>query len=227
MGIVTGHEMLYAEGVREGCICNFNVHIAEFDLGKVPQEVLNDLRGIKLEDVVQDLLPQAHFLCSGMLELGCNYVVAYTRTVDEAKLFATALEIIAEKYYGVPMWTGVIYGKMSVRRRARMLRDFQQQTGRLRVLVAVHLMNTAIDVPFCAGVYFLHMVLKWYAAAIRLFKQRVGRASRPVATTRNMQSSSAGTGATATARTAAAGAAGAAVVNSMRKSVRAARGAHV
>ena len=137
-----------------------------------------------IEDAVSDRNLadiQSQFLVDGMLLHGTRRVIVYCSSKKDCDDFLTYARHAALEFHGLcegEVWTARITDDVSSTRRAELLEEFQRHDGRIQILAAVRILDEAIDIPLCDGVFIRRPSHK-EEGATRLI-QRVSRAMRLV-----------------------------------------------
>jgi hypothetical protein len=171
-GCEPGYNLSFREAINQRLLCDYAVW---FPLAR-------DLAGehvleISIADLPHELALKAMFLLRGMLHTGARRTFAYLSSQDEAREFARVFVQVAEKYHGVPTWTGVIVSDTTHAQRAALFSSFRNtdNNGVFCVLASVRILDEGIDEPSCDSTFF--STLSDHASELRVV-QRLMRGSR-------------------------------------------------
>lgn len=122
---------------------------------------------------------KARFLVSGMLRLGVRRVISYCHSKAECDRFLDELKNVCCEEMGLAdedVWLSKITDDVNGKDRKNILQEFQTSNRKIHVIASVRILDEAIDIPACDGVFFLRVTDR-RESWIRTI-QRMSRANR-------------------------------------------------
>lgn len=165
----------WADALNANWICDYDLLMPIITSNN---EEDTDVDTTKMED--DDLLMlKARFLISGMLRLGVRRVISYCYSKSECDKLIEILRKVCCEEMGLvedDVWLSKITEDVPGKRRDEILNEFQQRDKRIHIITSVRILDEAIDIPACDGVFFLRVTNR-RESWIRTI-QRMSRANR-------------------------------------------------
>ena len=162
----------WADALKNNWICDYEIFLPILEK---KDEAIN-LEG---EDDEQLLALKARFLLIGMMRTGASRVIVYCHSKAECDEFADLFQKSCDTEMGLSendVWISKITDEVSSKRRMDILKEFQNNETRLSILTSVRILDEAIDIPKCDGIYLLR-VSKNKESWVRTV-QRMSRSNR-------------------------------------------------
>jgi superfamily II DNA or RNA helicase len=143
----------WANALRNKWICDYEILLPILE--KKEEGDAND------EMTEQEvLLLKARFLLIGMMRTGASRVIVYCYSKKECDEFSALFQHLCSEEMGLleqNVWISKITDEVPSKRRMEILNDFQQNNARLSILTSVRILDEAIDIPRCDGIYMLRV----------------------------------------------------------------------
>lgn len=125
------------------------------------------------------LILKARFLLIGMMRTGASRIIVYCHSKMECDEFSNIFQYLCNHEMGLidsDVWISKITDEVSSKRRSEILYNFQKNNTRISILTSVRILDEAIDIPQCDGIYLLR-VSKNKETWVRTV-QRISRSNR-------------------------------------------------
>lgn len=162
----------WAEALVNNWICDYEILLP----------ILEKNENIEADDEAENtnelLVLKARFLLVGMMRTGASRVIAYCHSKNECDQFLEIFQTLCDEMglADEDVWFSKITDEVHSKRRTEILNEFQHNEARLSVLTSVRILDEAIDIPKCDGIYLLR-VSKNKESWVRTV-QRISRSNR-------------------------------------------------
>jgi superfamily II DNA or RNA helicase len=159
----------WADALKNNWICDYEIFLP----------ILEKNEEVGSDNVEELLLLKARFLLIGMMRTGSSHVIVYCHSKNECDEFSVLFQKLCEVEMGLlenDLWISKITDEVPSKRRSDILKEFQNNQARLSILTSVRILDEAIDIPRCDGIYLLR-VSKNKESWVRTV-QRMSRSNR-------------------------------------------------
>ena len=175
------YEIIFKYNIKQAIenkyICDYKIYLPLIEINN-NQNIIDIEIPENLYDLDNDLCKKGLFIINGLLKTGSRKCIVYLSSIEECYIFNNVINMIFEKYHGLPYWVNIISSEQNSIKRNEILQNFIKDEVRndtIKFLLSIRILDECYDEKKCDSVFITK--LGDYSSDIKLI-QRICRANR-------------------------------------------------